>query len=68
MRILISDKVDPFLLELLKSNKISYEYNLEDDEQEITFQYSDYVVLIREAEKKYYEQFGYTKYKAIRWG
>lgn len=34
-------------------------------EQEITFQYSDYVVLISEAEKKYYEEFGYTKYKAI---
>jgi hypothetical protein len=34
-------------------------------EQEITFQYSDYVVLISKAEKKYYEKFGYTKYNAI---
>jgi glycosyltransferase involved in cell wall biosynthesis len=33
-------------------------------EQEITFQYSDYVVLISKAEKEYYESFGYGKYKA----
>lgn len=32
--------------------------------QEITFQYSDYVVLISKAEKIYYESFGYSKYKA----
>lgn len=34
-------------------------------DQEITFQYSDFVILISEAEKKYYEEFGYTRYKAI---
>ena len=34
-------------------------------DQEITFQYSDIVILISKAEKKYYEKFGYTKYKAI---
>jgi len=33
-------------------------------EQEITFQYSDVVVLISEAEKKYYTSFGYDKYGA----
>ena len=33
-------------------------------EQEITFQYSDHVVLISKAEKEYYESFGYGKYKA----
>ena len=33
-------------------------------DQEITFQYSDLVVLISKAEKEYYEKFGYTKYKA----
>ena len=34
-------------------------------DQEITFQYSDFVILISQAEKKYYEEFGYTRYKAI---
>ena len=34
-------------------------------DQEITFQYSDFVILISEAEKKYYEEFGYIRYKAI---
>jgi glycosyltransferase involved in cell wall biosynthesis len=34
-------------------------------EQEITFKNSDFVVLISKAEKKYYEEFGYNKYKAI---
>ena len=34
-------------------------------DQEITFQYSDFVILISEAEKRYYQEFGYTKYKAI---
>lgn len=33
-------------------------------EQEITFQCSDFVILISEAEKKYYITFGYNKYKA----
>ncbi len=33
-------------------------------DQEITFKYSDFVVLISEAEKKYYELFGYNKYQA----
>lgn len=33
-------------------------------DQEITFQYSDFVVLISEAEKKYYNEFGYNKYDA----
>lgn len=34
-------------------------------EQEVTFKNSDFVVLISKAEKKYYEEFGYNKYKAI---
>lgn len=34
-------------------------------QQEITFQYSDFVVLISKAEKKYYESFGYNEYGAI---
>jgi hypothetical protein len=33
-------------------------------EQEITFQYSDYIVLISKAELDYYNKFGYNKYKA----
>tara|TARA_B110000908_G_C10252901_1_gene453345 strand:+ start:743 stop:1984 length:1242 start_codon:yes stop_codon:yes gene_type:complete len=33
-------------------------------EQENTFKYSDYVVLISNAEEKYYNSFGYDKYKA----
>jgi glycosyltransferase involved in cell wall biosynthesis len=33
-------------------------------EQEITFQCSDFVILISEAEKNYYITFGYNKYKA----
>lgn len=33
--------------------------------QEVTFQYSDFVVLISKAEKKYYESFGYNKYGAV---
>ncbi len=33
-------------------------------DQEITFKYSDYVVLISEAEQKYYNVFGYNKYPA----
>ena len=33
--------------------------------QEVTFCNSDYVVLISEAEKEYYDSFGYDKYKAI---
>ena len=34
-------------------------------QQELTFKYSDYVVLISNAERKYYYEFGYNKYKAI---
>ncbi len=34
-------------------------------EQEITFQYSDIVVLISEAEKQHYIAFGYDKYESI---
>ena len=34
-------------------------------QQELTFKYSDFVVLISKAEKKYYEKFNYTKYKAV---
>ena len=34
-------------------------------EQEITFQYSDIVVLISKAEKQHYISFGYDKYEAI---
>ena len=33
-------------------------------DQEVTFKYSDYVVLISEAEQKYYNEFGYDKYPA----
>ena len=33
-------------------------------EQENTFKYSDYVVLISKAEETYYKKFGYDKYKA----
>lgn len=33
-------------------------------EQENTFKYSDYVVLISKAEEEYYKKFGYDKYKA----
>ena len=33
-------------------------------DQEITFKYSDYVVLISEAEQRYYNRFGYNKYPA----
>lgn len=34
-------------------------------EQEITFQYSDIVVLISEAEKKHYISFGYDQYESV---
>lgn len=34
------------------------------NDQEITFQHSDYVVLISKAEKKYYTQFGYDSFQA----
>lgn len=34
-------------------------------QQEVTFQNSDYVILISKAEKKYYESFGYDKFNAI---
>jgi glycosyltransferase involved in cell wall biosynthesis len=34
-------------------------------QQEVTFQYSDFVVLISKAEKKYYESFGYNEYGAV---
>lgn len=34
-------------------------------DQEVTFKNSDFVVLISNAEKKYYNSFGYDKYKAI---
>ena len=33
-------------------------------EQEITFEHSDYVILISKAELDYYNKFGYNKYKA----
>ena len=33
-------------------------------EQENTFKYSDYVILISKAEEEYYKKFGYDKYKA----
>jgi len=33
-------------------------------DQEVTFKYSDYVVLISEAEQRYYNKFGYNKYPA----
>ena len=33
-------------------------------EQENTFKYSDYVILISKAEEEYYKNFGYDKYKA----
>jgi glycosyltransferase involved in cell wall biosynthesis len=33
-------------------------------DQEVTFKYSDYVVLISEAEQRYYNRFGYDKYPA----
>ena len=33
-------------------------------EQEITFEHSDFVILISKAEKKYYTKFGYSNYKA----
>ena len=35
------------------------------NQQEITFQNSDYVVLISKAEKMYYDMFGYNKFNAI---
>lgn len=35
------------------------------NQQEITFQNSDYVVLISKAEKMYYDLFGYNKFNAI---
>lgn len=34
-------------------------------QQELTFMYSDYVILISKAEKDYYIKFGYNKYNAI---
>ena len=34
-------------------------------QQELTFMYSDYVILISNAERDYYIKFGYDKYKAI---
>ena len=35
------------------------------EQQEVTFKNSDYVILISEAEKKYYESFGYDKFEAV---
>tara|TARA_A100001015_G_scaffold320177_1_gene445655 strand:+ start:552 stop:1829 length:1278 start_codon:yes stop_codon:yes gene_type:complete len=49
-------------MEHLTNQGSQYEITWKD--QEVTFEYSDFVVLISNAERKYYNQFGYNKFRA----
>ncbi len=52
-------------MEVITNGGSSYIDSVFLNQQEITFQNSDYIVLISKAEKTYYDMFGYNKFNAI---
>ncbi len=53
------------LIQMEHITNLGSQYTSNWEQQEVTFKNSDYVILISEAEKKYYESFGYDKFEAV---
>ena len=53
------------LIQMEHKTNLGSQYTVTWKDQEVTFQNSDFVVLISEAEKKYYMHFNYNKFSAI---